>query len=188
MEKTSDLATEIYDGNEEESHRKIICFSFWKETTFGIHIRLNPNSISFVDKSPSGIFNTIPVEKRYERCDEFTNNPSITYLAAPLMSTQEGLNITAAGSCIFNDMWWNPKAHEQAEGRAYGRISDPHSLDSYYILCEDTIDTAIWDLVWGEKASIIAEVVDGVESTREYSVAKKLIEKIMEDAGKLKIQ
>ena len=182
---TPDLARDIHDQNSEEDYNKVLIFSYFHDTTYKIKTVLSPESISFLKSTESGNLQLVPVPERMNICDKFTNDSNINFLAAPLMSTQEGLNITAAGFCIFNDMWWSPKTHHQAEGRAYGRLSDPHSVTSYYVLAKGTVDEYIYELN-EEKQATFDEIIEGVEVDRSESIARRLIEKLREDMEKMK--
>lgn len=182
---TADLATELYDQSEGDTYRRTLIFSYFHDTTYKIKTLLSPEAISFLDITSGGNTKLVSVPERMARSDKFSRDESVHHLVAPLMSTQEGLNITAAGFTIFNDMWWSPKTHHQAEGRAYGRISDPHSVTSYYVLAKGTVDEYIYELN-EEKQATFDEIVEGTEVDRQDSIAKRLIEKLREDMFKLK--
>lgn len=182
------LANEIYDeAAEEDKYKKVLITSFFQDVSYGIKQRLGNEAEGFIQKSEGGNFTLISQEKRMQLVDSFCNPMVPTpFLVTTLMSTQEGLNITAAGSTITNDLWWNPKAHDQFEGRAYGRASDSHNITSYYIIAQNTIMEYILELIF-DKEMLIREVVDGVESGRaSESVAMKLIDRLKQDMLKLK--
>ena len=86
---------------------------------------------------------------------------------------------------IFNDQFWTPAAHDQCEGRAYGRLSDPHTIDSFYVIADVDIEKWMQELL-DAKLAIIAEAVEGVEATRDLSgsIVMELIKKMKEAMGK----
>lgn len=86
---------------------------------------------------------------------------------------------------IFNDLFWTPAGHSQCEGRAYGRLANPHPIDSYYVLTEGTIEEWIMELL-ARKMAMFEEVVDGVENARDadVSVAMELIERLRQEFWK----
>lgn len=180
LDYVAELANEIYDSTtDEDEHRKVLIGSYFQDLTYGISLRLNPNAECFITKKPSG-FALVSQSDRMDMIDRFTSEPKTHYLVATLMAAQEGLNITAAGSVITNDLWWSPKTHEQFEGRAYGRMSDSHNINSYYVLASGTVMEYIWDLLF-DKSNMIREVLDGIESGRSESVTRKLIDRLKLD-------
>lgn len=173
MDATATLANELYDGSEGDSHRKVLIFSQYEMSVKGIAGRLREDGCLYImgsEHSP---------EERMRIVDRFQNDPSIKYLVASSKAAGEGLNITAAGNIILHDLMWTPAAHDQLIGRAYGRESDLHGVNVYYMIAEDTIMEWIMDLL-EEKMAMINEVVEGIESSRDGSVAMALINKIRE--------
>jgi SNF2 family DNA or RNA helicase len=182
VDQTADLARELYDQTEEGGYRKVLIFTQYKAVAYGIWQRLaDDGCLSFVDRTPSD-FRTADNENRDRLVQQFQTDPTIKYMVVTEKTTKEGHNITAAGHVIFNDLFWTPSGHDQAEGRAYGRMSDSHSINSYYMITEmegESIEEWIMELL-AEKMQIINEVVEGVESSRDVSVAMELIKKMRE--------
>jgi SNF2 family DNA or RNA helicase len=176
-ERTADLATELADSMEDEANNKVLIFSQFKATAFAIHRRLqDQGALTFVTLGRSD-FKTADDRERDNLVQQFQNDPAIKYLVVTEKTAKEGHDITKAGAVIFNDLFWTPAGHAQGEGRAYGRMDNPHSINSYYVVTEQSIDEWIWELL-EQKMKIIEEVVDGVEKSRDASIANDLIEKI----------
>jgi SWI/SNF-related matrix-associated actin-dependent regulator 1 of chromatin subfamily A len=175
MDVAADLARDIYDAGEDKPYRKVIIFSQFKSVPAPAVGRINsllaPECVTFTGDNP-------PAERQFI-VDQFQRNQDIHFLSCSTQAAAEGLNITAAGSVIFTDLMWTPKDHMQAIGRAYGRISDAHHVDAYYILCRDTIDDMIHGILQ-EKIQTIETVVDGAEASRvaNGSVHKELFRKL----------
>lgn len=180
MDYTADKSVELFDSGSDDNGNskphKVLIFSQFKGTAYGIHQRLGGESLCFVSKGPSG-FKTAEADERDALVQRFQTDDSIKYLVVTEKTTKEGMNITAAQSVIFNDLFWTPAGHQQAEGRAYGRLSDLHSVTAYYMIFQDTIMDWILELL-DFKSGIIEETVEGVEASRDESVAMKLIMKI----------
>lgn len=163
VETTVDLAIEAA----EETQKKVIIFSQFLDSQADIAKSLG--------KSSEIINGGVPDDKRYEIIEEFQRPDSrLKFLVTNIL---EGLTMTAAWTTIFNDLWWTPKDHRQAEGRAFGRVNDPHSGNSYYIQNENTIDEFIVALL-EKKLATFKEVIDGVPQHQEMekSIAMELIE------------
>ena len=149
----ADLAIELYENNTTDN-RKVIIFSQFTNAPAmidSIARRLDKECVHFTGE--------MPPHERLKLVDKFQSDPLIKYLVCSIGSAKEGLDITAAGSVIFTDFAWTPKDHTQAEARAYGRMNDPHSVDAYYIMAEDTVDEEIIKLIQ-KKYDLAAVVLD----------------------------
>ena len=177
IDYTAELALDLYDtaqGNSSNGGKgKVIIFSQFKDPVRAITTALQPEAIS--------ITGDIPQEERMKLVDRFQNDPDVHFLVATWQTVGEGLNLTAADYVIFNDLFWAPGHHAQSEERAYGRLNDPHPIDSYYIANEKTIEEWIIELL-NLKKQIINEVVEGHQAERgEGSVAMQLISRLKEE-------
>ena len=171
MDFIAELATEIYDSAEDSPYKKVLIFSQFVDVANGIAKRLGQEAISAIDMKP---------EERFKVVDKFQNEEDIHFLITTTKAASEGLNITKAGTVIFADQMWNPAAHSQAEGRAYGRLNDSHSITSYYVIAEKTIEEWIMDMI-DRKFKIIKEVVEDLNDIRDESIAMNLIQKLKEE-------
>lgn len=188
VESTADLATQIYDNSPEASEappNKVLIFSQFKATTFGISRRLGEESLSFVEYNGKTFITDDHVEQQ-KKIDQFQNDPKIHFLCVTEKTAKEGHNITAAHAVIFNDLFWTPAGHQQAEARAYGRISDLHTIDSYYRIGVNSISEKIMDIL-ALKLAIIEQVVEGVEASRmDSSIANELMASLKEELWSIK--
>jgi SNF2 family DNA or RNA helicase len=177
---TAALAQQLYEETDESGNRKVIIFTQFKGTAYAIYQRLaDDGALSFVSRGSSD-FVTANSEERDRLVQQFQTDPAVKYLVVTEKTTKEGHNITAAGHIIFNDLFWTPAAHEQAEGRAYGRLSNLHSINSYYMITDmdgNSIEEWIMELL-ASKMRMINEVVEGVEKSRDVSVVMELIQKM----------
>lgn len=176
IDYVADLATQVYDETDpEDSHRKVIIVSQFSDSPpmiKQIASRLGNEALYFTGaQTPS---------ERQDIVDRFQNDPEIKFLVFSIKAGGVGLNITAAGAMIFTDLTWTPADHQQAEARAYGRLSDLHSLNAYYLLAPNTIEVDINNLLQA-KLDIIEQVVEGAEASRDNtggSIAMELIRKL----------
>lgn len=182
VERTAELATELYDSSEGDEFRKVIIFTQFKAVAYRIGQLLGHEALCFVSRGPSE-FVTAEANERFALVDKFQSDPQYKFLVVTEKTTKEGMNITAAGSVIFNDLFWTPAGHEQAEGRAYGRLNAPHTVNSYWMIAtnEEEPDGSIAEWIYQllrNKQAVINQTVEGVESSRDVSVATELISKI----------
>lgn len=156
MEATAEHAQELYDSMEGD-YKKVIIFSQFVECVTYIKNFLGNECVSFTGEDGG--------DYRMRQCDAFQNDEKIKFLVCTTQVAAEGLNLTKAGAVVFNDLMWTPAAHQQAEGRAYGRLNDAHPISSYYMLVEDSIEEYIQQLL-AKKLAVIEAVVDGTNTVR----------------------
>lgn len=179
VDSTAELAIQLHESAEGERHNKVLIFSQFKACAFAIAQRLGNEALCFVSRGKKE-FVTADNNERDSLVQQFQTDPKIKYLVVTEKTAKEGHNITEAGFVIFNDLFWTPASHDQCEGRAYMRINDPHGITAYYRLVDmegDSIEEWIWDML-AMKANMIEQTVEGVEGTRNTSIAMQLIEKM----------
>lgn len=174
----ADLGVEVIDALSDNEHmeaKKCLVFSQFKPVIKAIAKRLGNEAVCI-----TGDLNT---QQRTVEIDKFKSDPTIKFLCATSAVASEGLNLQEAGAVIFTDLLWTPAAHEQCEGRAYGRLAALHSIDSYYVVAEDSIDQWIQEIL-DRKMGVINQVVEGLDSERNASVAMELLKKMKEELRK----
>lgn len=80
---------------------------------------------------------------------------------------------------IFIDQWWTPAVHEQAEDRVH-RIGQENKVQIFYLLCENTIDEYMQELLQ-DKLRVIETITDGklITAGKVYkSFFKEFIKKL----------
>jgi len=172
----ADLAVRLHDSNDE----KVLIFSQFVNkppVVPEIAKKLGGEALSIVGTQSPG--------DRLDIVERFNTDKNIHFLVASLHATKLGLDITGAGSVIFNDLDWTPANHEQAEARAYGRMSDLHSITSYYIICQDTIEEVIQDIL-AKKLAIIDEVIEGVQRDRSPGIFMEVLKELKRTAWQRK--
>jgi SNF2 family DNA or RNA helicase len=186
VDDTADLARTLYEQSDESDRRKVIIFSQYKAVAYAIWQRLADDGASCFVSRTNNEFITANADDRDRLVQEFQTDPSIKYLVVTEKTTKEGHNITAAGHVIFNDLFWTPAGHDQAIGRAYGRMADMHGVDAYFQKAqlpaedEESIADWIWGLL-GFKQGVIDMTVENIHSERtESSIQMQIVEKLKE--------
>lgn len=162
VEATVDLALEALD----ETEKKVIIGSQFIESQIDIKKQLG-NTAAIVNGQ-------VDDDTRYAIFKEFQDPKSS--LKFIVTNVTEGITLTEAWTVIANDLWWTAKDHDQLEGRAFGRVNDPHSGNSYFLLNKNTIDEFIFGLI-EQKRALSKEVIDGVsdEQGKQQSIAMALL-------------
>lgn len=166
VETSADLAIEAAD----ETEKKVLIFSQFLESQAEINKLLGGEAVI--------INGSTPQSERDALCfypsGKFHTDKLPRFIITNIL---EGLTLTPAYTVIFNDLWWTPKDHSQAEGRAFGRTNDPHGGNAYYVQNENTIDEFILGLLQ-KKLAMFKTVIDGTPQAQEVneSITKALLE------------
>ncbi|MDR7492253.1 MAG: DEAD/DEAH box helicase [Armatimonadota bacterium] len=99
-----------------------------------------------------------------------------------LAAGREGIELTAASHVAFAELPWRPGDLDQAEDRLYGRLNDPHGVNSYYLLGRATIDVDMAELI-DAKREVIDRAVDGRAGTSGEPILGALIGRLLARGG-----
>lgn len=91
----------------------------------------------------------------------FQTDPDCPLIVVSMAVGATGHTLTAAHACAFVELAWTPADHDQGEGRAYGRMNDPHGLDSYWLVADGTIYADILQLL-DSKRAVVDAILDGL--------------------------
>ena len=152
--------TELLDEAAQEG-RKVIVFSFFLDTVGKICAMLGERCVGPINGS-------VPPQRRQEMIDEFEKAPAGAVLAAQIQSGGTGLNIQCASVVILCEPQFKPSIENQAISRAY-RMGQSRNVLVYRLLCEDTVDEKIMDML-REKQAIFDAFAD------QSSVAEETME------------
>lgn len=140
-----------------ENNQKVVIFSNWTQMTDAVYNRLK-NKYSVAQ-----ITGETPDNQRQDIVDAFQTSNRINVLIGTSGAMGTGLTLTAGTVEIFMDEAWNKALKEQCVDRCH-RIGQKSSLTIYTIMCKDTIDERVHELV--EKKGAMADViVDGSTTT-----------------------
>ncbi len=124
--------------------RKIIVFSFFLNTISRVCELLGKACTPPINGSVSPL-------RRQEIIDQFNAAPAGTVLPAQIQAGGTGLNIQAASVVILCEPQFKPSIENQAISRAY-RLGQARNVLVYRLLCEDTIDERICELLEQKQA------------------------------------
>jgi len=145
-----------------ENGKKVVIFSNWTQITDAVYKRL-------LNKNYAGTIITgdTPDNLRQMRVEEFQNPHSICrYIIGTSGAMGTGLTLTEGTVEIFLDEPWNMALKEQCVDRCH-RIGQKNNLTVYTLMCRDTIDERIHELV--EKKGAMADVLIDGNITKENS-------------------
>ena len=158
--------------------RKVIVFSFFLETIDKIFNY-------FHDICLFPITGALTPQKRQEIIDEFDNSPPGTMLVSQIQAGGTGLNIQSASVVIITEPQWKPSIEDQAISRAY-RMGQSRNVLVYRLLCENTVDEKIRDLLRSKQEifdtfadkSVAAEANAEIDNKTFGDIIKEEIDRI----------
>jgi SWI/SNF-related matrix-associated actin-dependent regulator 1 of chromatin subfamily A len=89
--------------------------------------------------------------------DRFQEDDKCKVFVGQIKAAGVGLTLTKAEIVIMNSLDWVPGNHEQSEDRAY-RIGQKETVNIYYMLIDNTIDTLVWGIL-NEKKKVIGTIM-----------------------------
>jgi len=96
-------------------------------------------------------------KQKQHAVDRFQEDEECKVFIGQIKAAGVGLTLTKAEIVIMNSLDWVPGNHEQAEDRAY-RIGQNKTVNIYYMLIDDTIDSLVWDIL-NEKKKVIGTIM-----------------------------
>lgn len=135
------------------NNRKVVIFSNWTQMTTPVYDRLSSNY--------KGVVITGETEEtvRQANVERFQNDPHCKFIVGTIGAMGTGLTLTAGTVVTFLDEPWTMANKQQAIDRCH-RIGTKSNITIYTIMCKNTIDERIHEIV--EKKGMIADaIIDG---------------------------
>ena len=135
-----------------QNGKQVVIFSNWTQMTDAIWARLhNKYRLSIITGETKDI-------DRQDNVAEFQSGGS-QVIVGTIGAMGTGRTLTAGTVEIFMDEPWNRANKEQAEDRCH-RVGTKENVTSYTIMCKNTIDERIHDLIL-QKGAMADAIVDG---------------------------
>jgi SNF2 family DNA or RNA helicase len=142
-----------------ESDKKVVIFSNSTQMTTPIADRLKKYN-------PAVITGEINADTRQLMIDKFQNDNKCKVILGTSGAMGTGITLTAGTVEIFLDEPWNNALKEQCVDRCH-RIGQKNNLTIYTIMCKNTIDERVHDIVLS-KGELSDAIVDGkITNNRE---------------------
>lgn len=136
-----------------QNGKKVVIFSNWTQMTDEIYARLRKNYSTVV------ITGKTNDADRQSNVNKFQNDDRTKVIIGTIGAMGTGLTLTAGTVEIFMDEPWNRANKEQAEDRCH-RVGTTENITVYTLVCKDTIDERINQLV-ERKGAMADAIVDG---------------------------
>ena len=148
IDRLEELVEESVSNN-----KKVVIFSNWTQMTNPVWARLS--------KKFKGVIITgeTPDVQRQVDVNHFQNNPECVFALGTTGAMGTGITLTAGTVVVFLDEPWTMASKQQAIDRCH-RIGTQSNITIYTIMCKNTIDERIHDIV--EKKGIMSDaLIDG---------------------------
>lgn len=165
VDRVDYVAEKAVDLSDSNNGGKVLIFTQFKPIAKAIAKRLGHEAVCLTGDNPG---------ERQQLEDDFKTKEHLKFFVATMFVAGEGLNLEVADEVIFADQWWTPALHQQCEERAYGRLSNPHAIDSYWIVATDTIDELIQKIL-ERKMKVIESTIEGMDADRSASIANEVL-------------
>lgn len=157
----------------EAENRKILVFSFFLDTIDKIALYLGNRCLNPITGS-------VNPDRRQEIIDEFEKASPGTVLVAQIQSGGTGLNIQAASVVVICEPQFKPSIENQAISRAY-RMGQSRNVLVYRLLCENTLDEKITEMLEAKQAIFDAFADKSVAATKGIEVDEKSFSNIIKE-------
>ena len=147
IERASDLAKQIIENGD-----KVVIFSTFKDSLYELEKEFN--GVDYVVCHGDVSDSDINILK-----NRFQEDDNCKVMLATWQKMGTGITLTAASYAIFLDTPWTSSQAQQAEDRIY-RIGSKKPVFIYYLVCKDTIDERVNEIV-KDKQLLSDYVVDG---------------------------
>jgi len=147
LDRMEELVEEMVEQNQ-----KCLVYSQWEQITSVVKERLKKYN-------PAYITGDVESASRMGEVSKFQNDSTCKVIIGTIGAMGTGLTLTAASNVIFLDDPWNRALKDQAEDRAH-RIGTKGTVRVITIVCKDTIDERILDLVY-KKGEMADRIIDG---------------------------
>lgn len=150
-----------------ENGKKVVIFSNWTQMTDEIYKRLH------LKYHPAIITGQTDDANRQEEVNQFQNNKECKVIIGTSGAMGTGITLTAGSVEIFMDEPWNMALKEQCVDRCH-RIGQQNNITIYTLMCANTIDVKIHEIV--EEKGILADaIVDGKVTTNKSELLNFLL-------------
>eukprot|EP01053_Blabericola_migrator_P010178 Blabericola_migrator_1__10177@NODE_568_length_7541_cov_61_527562_g423_i0_p2_GENE_NODE_568_length_7541_cov_61_527562_g423_i0NODE_568_length_7541_cov_61_527562_g423_i0_p2_ORF_typecomplete_len871_score203_27SNF2_N/PF00176_23/1_5e44ResIII/PF04851_15/4_2e11ResIII/PF04851_15/41Helicase_C/PF00271_31/4_2e12DEAD/PF00270_29/3_2e06DEAD/PF00270_29/6_4e03ERCC3_RAD25_C/PF16203_5/0_00015Flavi_DEAD/PF07652_14/0_01Flavi_DEAD/PF07652_14/1_1e04DEAD_2/PF06733_15/2_2DEAD_2/PF06733_15/1_4e02TniB/PF05621_11/0_27_NODE_ len=140
---------------------KFIIFAHHKVVLDKLEDRIRQKKFTYVR-----IDGSTPQNQREGLVKKFQETGEARIALLSITACGHGLNMTAAGTAVFAELYWVPGQIMQAEDRCH-RMGTTHSIiNIHYCIAEKTIDDVVWNCL-DRKWNGISSTLDGQKQTFE---------------------
>ena len=166
LDRMEELVTDAIENN-----KKVVIFSNWTQMTDVIFERLS--DVRKYNFDLALITGDTADTDRQAMVNRFQNDPECKVIIGTVGAMGTGLNLFVGSVIIFLDHPWTRAAYDQAVDRCH-RIGQTENITVYNLLCKDTIDEKIWEIV-KKKGALSDNLIDGVDIDNKSDLVDYLL-------------
>lgn len=121
-----------------------------------------------------GVNGETEVKQRQRNIDSFQNNEKIKLFVGQIKACGAGITLTASKATCFIEFGQTVVQHWQAEDRVHRIGQEANSVQAYYLVLEDSIDTSIMELL-EERNKGINQVLNNESNVEMFGDMRKEI-------------
>lgn len=167
IDRCCELAEQIADNGD-----KVVIFSTFKDTLKPIMERLSKYN-------PTLNTGDVKDEVIAANVEDFQNTDNSKVFVCTWQRMGVGITLTRASYAIFLDLPWTAAVYEQAQDRIH-RIGSKEPVFIYNLVCKDTIDERVLEIVQ-DKEAIADYVIDDKVTAKSIDSLKKYIQELSEE-------
>lgn len=153
-----------------EADIKFLLFCHHKTVMDELEIFLKEKNVHFIKVDGS-----TAMDKREEYIKKFQNDETVKIALLSITACGTGLNLTAANTVVFGELFWVPGQMIQAEDRAH-RIGSTHdAVNVHYLIAQNTMDEIIWRTI-NKKWNTLTTALNGMEDSLNVKEVQKFDE------------
>lgn len=153
-----------------EADIKFLLFCHHKTVMDELELFLKEKNVHFIKVDGS-----TAMDKREEYIKKFQNDETVKIALLSITACGTGLNLTAANTVVFGELFWVPGQMIQAEDRAH-RIGSTHdAVNVHYLIAQNTMDEIIWRTI-NKKWNTLTAALNGMEDSLNVKEVQKFDE------------
>lgn len=172
LQNSSEVEDNIFKAYQKAGESKVGAICNWVEEKFedglnkliifGHHGAFLDRIQEILEKKKIGFMRIdggVSKNQRFERTEQFQNDPECRVALLSVGAGSVGLTLTAASSVLIGEMPWTPALSQQAEARAH-RNGQKESVTCYYAIANGTFDGHLWNML-SKKSTTSSNMLDG---------------------------
>jgi hypothetical protein len=169
-----DALFEYLDGwLEENEDQKIVLFAYHKKTMDDLESRYAKMSVR--------IDGSVSVKKRQGIIDQFQNDKKTRVFIGQIHAAGVGIDLTAASTLAFIELWWVPADMEQCADRLQRRGQEADHVDILYLVAADTVEDDM-AVALMDKHKVVSKILDGTDDAEFFD--EDFLEAVIQNRAK----
>jgi SWI/SNF-related matrix-associated actin-dependent regulator 1 of chromatin subfamily A len=147
-----------------ETGEKLVVFADHRDVVEQIAMKYNAPQI----------YGGMTSQQRQDVVDRFQTDPSCNLIVLNIIAGGEGITLTESSNVLFCEFGWVSTEMDQAADRVHRIGQTAESINIYWMMAEQTIETDIIDLLESKRRTVEA-VTDGTGEIEDVNIFDQLM-------------